>query len=120
MSLTDRELIELAAEAAGVVGDYHEYYAAIIVRDDDYVDEHWNPLTDDGDSLRLSVKLGLSIIHQHTFAGPEPVAVAAGFCADDFRLTSVDYNGDPGAATRRTVVLAAAEIAKARKAKAGA
>lgn len=104
---TDRELLELAAKAAGdtVVESATGYWRASDGK-------RWNPLTDDGDALRLAVKLGLSIIQQHTFAGPEPVAAACGFGVDDYRLTSTDYDGDPYAATRRAIVRAAAEIGK--------
>jgi hypothetical protein len=55
--MTDRELIELAAKAASVEYGWQHIY-------DDYEGStaekwDWNPLTDDGDALRLAVKLGL-------------------------------------------------------------
>jgi hypothetical protein len=75
----------------------------------------WNPLRDDGDALRLAVRLGLNVIQQQTFKGPEPVAAACGFSIDDYRLTSTNYGGDPYAATRLTIVRAAAEIGKAMR-----
>jgi hypothetical protein len=72
--MNDRELLELAANAAGIEGEF--------VRDDAYVKERWhfmrpynnqnmmtayewNPLTDDGDALRLAVKLQLYLEHYH-------------------------------------------------------
>ena len=103
----DRELLELAARAAGHAIDQ------IDAMHDPEDWACWNPLEDDGDALRLAVKLGLSIIQQRTLRGPEPVAAACGFGGEDFRLTSTDYNGDPFAATRRAIVLAAAEIGRA-------
>ena len=47
MNDTDRELLELAAKAAGIR----------TTEGNDY----WNPLEDDGDAFRLAVKLGLKI-----------------------------------------------------------
>lgn len=99
----DRELLELAAKVAGIDHDNPEGRPA---------GWKWNPLKDDGDALRLAVKLGLNIIQQHTFAGPDPVAAACGFGPEDFRLTSTDHEGDPLAATRRAIVRAAAEIGR--------
>ena len=46
--MTDRELLELAAKAAEIK-DWV----------DGWSDKFWNPLTDDGDALRLAVKLDL-------------------------------------------------------------
>ena len=55
--MTDRELLELAAKAIGMdiefFGDENGFDC---VTDEQ---EYWNPLTDDGDALRLAVKLGL-------------------------------------------------------------
>lgn len=62
--MTDRELLELAAKAAGygIQWDADEscfwgYYPDEI-RD---VDCPWNPLTDDGDALRLQVALSIDL-----------------------------------------------------------
>lgn len=116
--MSDRELLELAAKAAGMPtrDDYSESHGLYAVaRGADGYDgwRYWNPLTDDGDALRLAAGLGLNIIQQATLRGPEPVAAACGFCGEDYRLTSTYYNGDPLAATRRAIVRAAAEIGRA-------
>ena len=104
--MTDRELLELAAKAAGlgtlVWGDKYKLGDdEIDCTDMPYVrsgqpdegDVFWNPLTDDGDALRLAVKLNLWEAvrdgHQH-----------------------LDSDGDPYAATRRAIVRAAAEIGR--------
>lgn len=68
--MNDRELLELAAKAAGIEGHWGE----VVHIGDDKVDltdlfflekdencAVWNPLTDDGDALRLAVKLHMSI-----------------------------------------------------------
>lgn len=54
---TDRELLELAAKAAGIE-------VTAVVADGiphRFSGGYWNPLTDDGDALRLAVKLKLEI-----------------------------------------------------------
>jgi len=88
--MTDRELLELAAKAAEI--------------------EHigmWNPLADDGDALRLAVKLKLD-------TNCKEFATACSWfphtTKNDVVLT---HDGsDPYAATRRAIVRAAAEIGK--------
>lgn len=58
--MSDRELLELAAKAAGVSvwtdidGDYYSEGFGVVERP-------WNPITDDGDALRLAVNLRLSV-----------------------------------------------------------
>lgn len=68
---SDRELLELAAKAAGINGAYHK--AKRMVREFVFVDDEgiipdgrtafslWNPLVDDGCALRLAVKLNLTV-----------------------------------------------------------
>ena len=104
--MTDRKLLELAAKAAGVAGCFREKYP-----EDGYqgyscgigklsqITKLWNPLTDDGDALRMAVCLDINV---HTkgdcvFLGDIIVA----------------YNPDDiYSATRRAIVRAAAEIGK--------
>ena len=62
--MTDRELLELAAKAAGIViedwtGDTPRVVEMFRGHLPNY--NEWNPLTDDGDRYRLAQKLGLSI-----------------------------------------------------------
>lgn len=97
--MTDRELLELAAKAHGGVKTQAGMF---------YVDSHqqgwlraWDPLRDDGESLRLAVKLGLlfkpefaSFLARERFAGQEQ---------------------DDCFATRRAIVRAAAEIGRTMK-----
>lgn len=75
------------------------------------VQECWNPLTDDGDALRLAVKLRIHIEWAFTKPGqPEQVQASPkglGHCAD-IRL----LGDDPYATLRRTITSAAAEIGK--------
>ena len=92
--MTDRELLELAAKAAG----------------NGFVIGYWNPLTDDGDALRLAVKLGLDL-ELHGCNSTHPYAVAFD-CNRNIAEEEQPDNGDPYAATRRAIVRAAAEIGR--------
>lgn len=101
MSTPDRELLELAAKAMGVEETYPSSYDEIVL---------WNPLTDDGDALRLAVKLNLRVMPQEkcVYVESNPDSVL-GFAS----VSEMEMNGDdPYAATRRSIVRAAAEIGR--------
>lgn len=111
---TDKELIELAAKAAGLEGEWQRdtnfvqerYYFEVPYNNQGMMTSvEWNPLREDRDALRLAVKLQLEIR-----PGPGAVSVS-NVCYND-PLSFVWYNGDPQKATRRTIVMAAAKIAK--------
>lgn len=59
---TDRELLELAAKAAGIDGVYSPRSNAIVNEDG-----YWMPLNDDGDALRLAAKLELEVLVFHGY-----------------------------------------------------
>ncbi|MGK8182925.1 hypothetical protein ACRS2I_33370 [Pseudomonas aeruginosa] len=61
--MNDRELLELAARAAGYAVDCGFADCPLIYGEDAGMDgpREWNPLTDDGDALRLAVLLNLEI-----------------------------------------------------------
>ena len=101
----DKELLELAAKAAGMrlnhagqptTGNYY-----------DSADFIWNPLTDDGDALRLMVELGMDIL----FQGYKQFIVVVTNCA----TTEEPYSFDMKTSTRRAIVRAAAEIGRDMK-----
>ena len=102
--MTDRELLELAAKAAQImVNPWHEKYGLLL---SDFDFEPWNPLTDDGDALRLAVKLGIGteVWKGQAWAWKdgaknEPIAIE-------------ELGDDPYVATRRAIVCAAAEIGR--------
>lgn len=103
--MDDRELLELAAKAVGthfVAGESWDEGAG------------WNPLTDDGDALRLAVKLNFHICIDADSAGA--VIVEWDFDESGTAMRSVEQDapigGDDEAATRRAIVRAAAEIGK--------
>lgn len=115
--MNDRELLEMAAKAAGVDILYNRFmnYPVLITgneKDGDPV-VPWNPLTDDGDSLRLVTKLGLDV-----YCSTNPKVLAA-VCTVWDQNMDVKHecterhtaNGvSPDEATRRAIVRAAAEI----------
>ena len=99
---TDRELLELAAKAAG----YRE--AGINKPYTDGLLKNWNPLTDDGDALRLAVKLCLEIDVHHT-------GIAVRTPCGQKVLISADEVKCGYAATRRAITRAAAAIGGGEK-----
>ena len=97
---TDKELLILAARASGVVGEYHEMGDGMRIETNPGHD-WWNPLTDDGDALRLAVKLNMEVkFCSGMYAYAE---------ANDCYLEDQDID-NPYAATRRAIVRAAAAI----------
>lgn len=125
--MTDAELLRAAAKAAGIqiVGPVEKYIAqpnrehigGFIVRNDKGGDSAWNPLGDDGDALRLAVKLQLAIFNEHVMCG---VAYCSRGDTENFQpVETEEKEGDtvfPSdyAATRRAIVLAAAQIEECR------
>lgn len=77
--MTDRELLEMAAKAAGI--EYDEKVLAehkegraffglwLVCHGEPYEGQrrYWNPLTDDGDAFRLAARLRLSIRYEQSF-----------------------------------------------------
>lgn len=101
----DRELLELAAKAAGIQYTISENGAFLIAPyTNPLAKVSWNPLTDDGDAFRLAVKLRMSVKNTEIRAS---VIVEHGWV-----VTTEPHNNDPLAATRRAIVRAAAEIGK--------
>jgi hypothetical protein len=101
--VTDRELLEAAAKAAGIefgakrdrTGSNALYLGPAV--------GWWNPLTDDGDALRLAVALKLGL---HPKDGDCYAWDTVGG-----RFECEPEATDPAAATRRAIVRAAAAMA---------
>lgn len=114
--MIDRELLELAAKAAGIRIDKSETNGGGVGNDgfcvtgDAMLDWHnnirWNPLTNDGDALRLAVDLGIDVQQLQATELVEAWKYPHQTCGQD-------YGQDKYAATRRAIVRAAAEIGKA-------
>ena len=108
--MTDRELLEYAAKAGGITGiKWHESGEGGWLDGCGAPSTWWNPLTDDGDALRLAVKLNLQVT-PGTYRSDEATAYRAGMSEANER---VHYQQDLAAATKRAIVRAAAEIGKA-------
>jgi len=104
---TDRELLELAAKAAGLrVRTWEGHSGARCAIDDGRHGLMWMPLTDDGDALRLAVKTG------EPFVVRSRCVTTMGGLMEDFDPA---VSGDDLRATRRAIVRAAAAIGKAMK-----
>ena len=111
--MTDRELLEAAAKAAGYDVRWHEIFGCFvhvgpfnITNPPTMAGQRlvWVPLDDDGDALRLAVKLRMQI----DILDRSIYAVAMG----SVRLCELD-RADSQAATRRAITRAAAEIGRA-------
>lgn len=115
---TDKELLELAAKAAGITGEWvedfnptHDYFYSGS-RDGFYFDETgngdfrvWNPLTDGGDALRLAVFLDMCVYVNRV---DEVVSAQAGYYGE--HKFYENFYDDMYAATCRAIVRAAAAI----------
>lgn len=98
--MSDRELLEQAAKAAGIAGEYLRYWGDSGINTGDPDNGLWNPLEDDGDALRLAVKLDLL---------PSPRV------AHEIAVERFTRNADKLTATRRAIVRAAAAMAQEQK-----
>jgi len=101
--MTDRELLELAAKAAGMEYPNGQTYCEVhgvwgMLEKRPY--QWWNPLASDGDALRLAVKLEMTI----------------DFCEGKIwhNRIEIDFGGggDQNEHARRAIVRAAADIGK--------
>ncbi len=112
--ITDRELLELAAKAAGAtwIDDNWPDDLPGLMLDFGKGTTQWNPLDDDGDALRLAVKLRIDVFfHASRVEGH----VAGGRIPPVRAIEREDYGDDPLTATRRAIVRAAAEIGRNMK-----
>lgn len=105
--MDDQELTKWAAKAAGLWD-----------AENDCVDIPWLPLVNDGDALRLAVKLRLDTHYETQFLGDETIDIVEIFYDCDpveggCKCEMESLGADPAAATRRAIVRAAATIGQA-------
>jgi hypothetical protein len=105
--MTDRELLELAAKAARYTLSAHTQDSSKVC----VGGVVWNPLTDDGDALRLVVGLNLNI--WFGFYDLSGAVFVGGKWDGAPEAVHEVIERDVGAAIRRAIVRAAAEIGKA-------
>lgn len=108
--MTDRQLLEDAARAAGMDGWYYSEIGPRgpgMYRAANGVLSWCNPLVDDGDALRLAVKLRIDVV----WSRPYDYVCATNTSTQGASLCEA-LEGDENAATRRAIVRAAAEIGK--------
>ena len=110
---TDRELLEMAARAAGIeivpcTCGYEQWPFKYAEGQGEY--GHWNPLAADGDALRLAVELGLNFT-------TGDLACAASWPPHKAWVNEVveAHQGDRASATRRAIVRAAAAIGESQQ-----
>lgn len=112
--MTDRELLEMAAKAAGIeLLGWSEIQSGFKLN---LPLQYWNPLTDDGDALRLLVDLSIKGEGLRLML---PAFNDAWAVVDDYSSAFKvrEFNkSDPYAATRRVIVRAAAEIGRSMQA----
>ncbi len=126
--MSDRELLEAAAKAAGIVGCWKEKADAgwggkicgffLPSGRQGGNGRRWDPLTDDGDALRLAVVLDLSSLMIFTYSSGKSQGKRrefwtpnSGYDGGKSATTEDEYAADPYAATRRAIVRAAAAMA---------
>lgn len=102
--MNDRELLELAAKICGAEINFTDSGLPWFWCEG--LEHPWNPLTDDGDALRLAAKLELEIQVYHGYGE---------VWADNLEGTVrgiEEFTHDRAADYRRAIVRAAAEIGK--------
>ena len=129
--MTDKEMLEYAAKAIGLRvgrepnglerGRYDLYWSLIhrelVWHDKTAGSEYpepvfWNPLTDDGDALRLAIKCGISVLQFPACIGtgwPQN-GLPARLIGFDPPYEDISSGQDVFAATRRAITRAAAEM----------
>ena len=124
----DRELLELAAKAAGLDVYWGHASHQFIWKNKESGHEYqepifWNPLADDGDALRLAVKLRIDLllwIYTDSVLAQTSIGAGRGIPLQGEYVRPVNDHkepkgNDPYAATRRAIVRAAAEIGRNMK-----
>lgn len=101
----DRELLELAALAAGIEGEWMSFWGSSGIAPDDPNTRMWNPLLDGGDCARMESKIRLGV---HWYDGHVFVR------SSDWKHIATehfaDHDGDSHSARLRASVRAAAAI----------
>ena len=116
--MTDREMLELAAKAAGYyfhglrVGlDYENCFVSTTNDPDDWI--IWDPRGDDGDALRLKVGLHLIVGSYSTYSSVGGTYTTGNYTLpNEITVWHHETAGDACAAERLAITRAAAEIGR--------
>jgi hypothetical protein len=121
---TDRELLELAAKAAGYTTNHPwnaerltfnpPVDALYVMNETGCVHTAWNPLDDSGAAMNLAVDLDLAIIPYPIYNKQKHSVLVQKKNLDESRFEKMELHGDdPRAATCRAIVRVAAAIGEA-------
>ena len=121
---TDRELLELAAKAAGRDGDWVDfagmdirvgYQGGMLCGDADGY--YWNPLKDDGDTFRLETEMSFTVIFWAEGVEVGESEFVRGQLRHVISKSAYEpyshHGGDKNAARRKAATHAAAKIGRA-------
>jgi hypothetical protein len=111
--MTNKELLEVAAKAAGIETTGYEPRLGLQYvngsEDSPYTD-YWNPLENDSDAFRLMVKCGMGVSVPSDYGRSDVISFE-----NSYAQAVVEHGNDPYAATRRAIVMVAAQIGKGMK-----
>jgi hypothetical protein len=103
--MDDNRLLKFAAKAAGICIESWTVYGPYVGGLEGCI---WNPIAENGDALRLAVRLGLAVLTKAEFTAERPIVIVRR--ADVDIEQEIESNHDE--AVRRAIVRAAAEIGK--------
>jgi hypothetical protein len=110
--MADRELLEKAARAASIEWLCWDTERQAFKLPPGGSASRWNALADDGDAFRLAVQRHLYVRYHAALAQ----GIASDIAGNEWWVNVEDCGRDPGAATRRAIVLAAAGESPSRAA----
>lgn len=111
--MTGRELLELAAKAAGLNFSWNDRLeCGEVWQDGDRIKRFWQPHRDDGDALRLLVALKLSVTQIPAEDGDGPCVFLSDEKSRDLAWEEVEEESERLSAVCRAIVRAAAEIGR--------
>lgn len=112
-NINDFELLELAAMAADAPVKWEPSHECFWIKFGYGIEvKPWNPLTDDGDALRLAVKLGIGAKYERNAPPEMKLSRECAVAITDSGKWYSEAGPDQYAATRRAIVRAAAEIGR--------
>lgn len=110
--MNDKELLQLAAKAHGSL-NYEDGLGWIVIESDGGRGKWWNPLTDDGDALRLAARLKISVEYREDAMFGQYVEAVTRSMKINCRTLEWEYKHETlEAATRLAIVRCAAKIGR--------